>query len=106
MTVADNIGYGLKLKKIPKAEIKKRVSEMLELVQLPGYEKRKPSELSGGQRQRVAIARSLVNNPKVLLLDEPLGALDLQLRRAMQLELKRLQKKLGITCIYITHDQE
>ena len=106
MTVADNIGYGLKLKKIPKAEIKKRVSEMLELVQLPGYEKRKPSELSGGQRQRVAIARSLVNNPKVLLLDEPLGALDLQLRRAMQLELKRLQKKLGITFIYITHDQE
>ena len=92
MTVADNIGYGLKLKKIPKAEIKKRVSEMLELVQLPGYEKRKPSELSGGQRQ--------------LLLDEPLGALDLQLRRAMQLELKRLQKKLGITFIYITHDQE
>ena len=106
MTVADNIGYGLKLKKIPKAEIKKRVSEMLELVQLPGYEKRKPSELSGGQRQRVAIARSLVNNPKVLLLDELLGALDLQLRRAMQLELKRLQKKLGITFIYITHDQE
>mgnify|MGYP000914373556 FL=1 len=106
MTVADNIGYGLKLKKIPKAEIKKRVSEMLELVQLPGYEKRKPSELSGGQKQRVAIARSLVNNPKVLLLDEPLGALDLQLRRAMQLELKRLQKKLGITFIYITHDQE
>ena len=106
MTVADNIGYGLKLKKTPKAEIKKRVSEMLELVQLPGYEKRKPSELSGGQRQRVAIARSLVNNPKVLLLDEPLGALDLQLRRAMQLELKKLQKKLGITFIYITHDQE
>lgn len=106
MNVADNIGYGLKLKKVPKPEIRKRVAEMLELVQLSGYEKRKPSELSGGQRQRVAIARALVNNPKVLLLDEPLGALDLQLRRAMQLELKRLQKKLGITFIYITHDQE
>lgn len=106
MTVADNIGYGLKLKKTPKTEIRKRVSEMLDLVQLQGYEKRKPSELSGGQKQRVAIARSLVNNPKVLLLDEPLGALDLQLRRAMQLELKKLQKKLGITFIYITHDQE
>lgn len=106
MNVADNIGYGLKLKRIPKNEIKKKVSEMLELVQLSGYEKRKPSELSGGQRQRVAIARALVNNPKVLLLDEPLGALDLQLRRAMQAELKRLQKKLGITFIYITHDQE
>lgn len=79
---------------------------MLELVQLPGFERRKPSELSGGQRQRVAIARALVNNPEVLLLDEPLGALDLQLRRAMQHELKRLQKKLGITFIYITHDQE
>ncbi|MDC7286181.1 ABC transporter ATP-binding protein [Blautia schinkii] len=106
MTVAENVGYGLKLKKLPKAEIKKKVSHMLELVQLPGYEKRKPSELSGGQKQRVAIARALVNNPKVLLLDEPLGALDLQLRRAMQVELKRLQKKLGITFIYITHDQE
>lgn len=106
MNVADNIGYGLKLKKVPKAEIKKRVTDMLELVQLPGYEKRKPSELSGGQKQRVAIARALINNPKVLLLDEPLGALDLQLRRTMQAELKRLQKKLGITFIYITHDQE
>ena len=95
MTVADNIGYGLKLKKVPKAEIRKRVAEMLELVQLPGYEKRKPSELSGGQRQRVAIARSLVNNPKVLLLDEPLGALDLQLRRAMQLDLRNYRKNLA-----------
>lgn len=106
MNVAENIGYGLKLKKTPKPEIRKKVTEMLELVQLSGYEKRKPSELSGGQRQRVAIARALVNNPKVLLLDEPLGALDLQLRRAMQTELKRLQKKLGITFVYITHDQE
>lgn len=106
MNVADNIGYGLKLKKTPKEQIRRKVKEMLELVQLPGYEKRKPSELSGGQKQRVAIARALVNNPKVLLLDEPLGALDLQLRRAMQIELKRLQKKLGITFVYITHDQE
>lgn len=106
MNVADNIGYGLKIKKVGKAEIKKRVSEMLELVQLAGFEKRMPSEMSGGQKQRVAIARALINNPKVLLLDEPLGALDLQLRRQMQHELKRLQKKLGITFIYITHDQE
>lgn len=106
MNVAENIGYGLKLKKVSKSEIRKKVSQMLELVQLEGYEKRKPSELSGGQKQRVAIARALVNNPKVLLLDEPLGALDLQLRRAMQIELKHLQKKLGITFIYITHDQE
>lgn len=106
MNVAENIGYGLKLKKVPKSEIRKKVSQMLELVQLEGYEKRKPSELSGGQKQRVAIARALVNNPEVLLLDEPLGALDLQLRRAMQIELKHLQKKLGITFIYITHDQE
>ncbi|MBO5670705.1 MAG: ABC transporter ATP-binding protein, partial [Clostridia bacterium] len=89
-----------------KPEIQKKVKEMLELVQLPGYENRMPGELSGGQRQRVAIARSVVDSPKVLLLDEPLGALDLQLRRMMQIELKRLQKKLGITFIYITHDQE
>ena len=106
MNVADNIGYGLKIRKVPRPEIKKKVKEMLELVQLEGFEKRKPSELSGGQKQRVAIARALANNPRVLLLDEPLGALDLQLRRTMQLELKRLQKKLGITFIYITHDQE
>ncbi len=106
MNVEQNIGYGLKLKKVPRTEIRKKVNEMLELVQLEGYGKRKPSELSGGQKQRVAIARALVNNPKVLLLDEPLGALDLQLRRAMQIELKHLQKKLGITFIYITHDQE
>ncbi len=106
MNVADNIGYGLKLRRVPKPEMRKRVREMLSLVQLEGFEKRKPFQLSGGQRQRVAIARALVNNPRVLLLDEPLGALDLQLRRAMQFELKRLQKKLGITFIYITHDQE
>lgn len=106
MNVADNIGYGLKIRKVSKADIRKKIKEMLELVQLEGYEKRKPAELSGGQKQRVAIARALANNPRVLLLDEPLGALDLQLRRAMQLELKRLQKKLGITFIYITHDQE
>ncbi len=106
MTIAENIAYGLKIRKVPKEEQKKRVKEALELVQLAGFEKRKPSQLSGGQRQRVAIARAIVNNPKVLLLDEPLGALDLQLRRQMQIELKRLQKKLGITFIYITHDQE
>lgn len=106
MNVADNIGYGLKLKKTPKAQIAQRVEQMLKLVQLEGYEKRMPDQLSGGQRQRVAIARAVVNEPKVLLLDEPLGALDLKLRRQMQLELKRLQKQLGITFIYITHDQE
>lgn len=106
MNVEDNIGYGLKIRKVPKSQIKQKVEEMLELVQLEGYERRKPAELSGGQKQRVAIARALANNPRVLLLDEPLGALDLQLRRAMQLELKRLQKKLGITFVYITHDQE
>ena len=106
MDVAANIAYGLKIRKVPKAEQKKKVEEALSLVQLTGYGKRYPSELSGGQKQRVAIARALVNNPKVLLLDEPLGALDLQLRRQMQVELKRLQKKLGITFIYITHDQE
>lgn len=106
MNVEANVGYGLKIKKVPKAEIRKKVYHMLELVQLQGYEKRMPSELSGGQKQRVAIARALVNSPKLLLLDEPLGALDLKLRRAMQTELKRLQKKLGITFLYITHDQE
>ena len=106
MTVADNIGYGLKIRKVPKPDIAAKVEEMLQLVQLEGYGSRMPGQLSGGQRQRVAIARAVVNEPKVLLLDEPLGALDLKLRRQMQLELKRLQKKLGTTFIYITHDQE
>lgn len=102
----NNVAYGLTIKKVPKPEIQERVMEMLRLVQLEGFEKRKPDELSGGQKQRVAIARALVNKPKVLLLDEPLGALDLKLRKQMQIELKRLQKKLGITFIYVTHDQE
>ena len=106
MNVAENIGYGLKLRKVPRGEIKKKVAQMLELVQLEGYEKRKPSELSGGQKQRVAIARALVNNPKVLLLDEPLAALDLKLRKEMQYELKRIQQEVGITFIFVTHDQE
>lgn len=105
-TIYDNIAYGLKRKKVSKDEIKKRVHEMMELVQLEGFEKRYPSQLSGGQKQRVAIARALINRPRVLLLDEPLGALDLKLRKQMQLELKRLQKKLNITFIYVTHDQE
>lgn len=106
MNVYENIAYGLKIKKTAKSEIQRKVLEALELIQLSGYEKRMPSELSGGQKQRVAIARAIVNNPQVLLLDEPLGALDLQLRRQMQMELKKLQKQLGITFIYITHDQE
>lgn len=106
MNVESNIAYSLKLKKIAKPEISETVKEVLELVQLTGFEKRLPSELSGGQQQRVAIARALVNKPQVLLLDEPLGALDLQLRRQMQIELKKLQKRLGIAFIYITHDQE
>ena len=104
MTVFNNVAYGLTIKKVPKPEIQERVMEMLRLVQLEGFEKRKPDELSGGQKQRVAIARALVNRPKVLLLDEPLGALDLKLRKQMQIELKRLQKKLGITFIYVTHE--
>ncbi|MFV0351162.1 MAG: ABC transporter ATP-binding protein [Oscillospiraceae bacterium] len=106
MNVAANIAYSLKLKKLDKQKIKEEVESALILVQLQGYEKRMPVELSGGQRQRVAIARALVNQPQILLLDEPLGALDLQLRRQMQHELKQLQKRLGITFVYITHDQE
>ena len=106
MNVADNVGYGLKIRKVPKAQIAERVERALRLVQLEEYKKRMPDQLSGGQKQRIAIARAVINEPKVLLLDEPLGALGLKLRRQMQLELKRLQKQLGITFIYITHDQE
>ena len=106
MTIEENIAFGLKMKKVPKEEINKRVKKMIELVHLEGYEKRKPKELSGGEQQRVSIVRGLINNPKVLLLDEPLSALDLKLRKQMQVELKHLQKKLGITFIYVTHDQD
>ncbi|SKA72922.1 spermidine/putrescine transport system ATP-binding protein [Clostridium sp. USBA 49] len=106
MNIFDNIAFGLKMKKVHKDEIKERVFEMLHMIQLDGYEKRMPSQLSGGQMQRVAIARAVINRPKVLLLDEPLGALDLKLRKAMQIELKHLQKRLGITFIFVTHDQE
>jgi putative spermidine/putrescine transport system ATP-binding protein len=106
MTVAENIGYGLMIRKTPKAERERRVGEMLELVHLPGLGGRKPAQLSGGQRQRVALARALINRPRVLLLDEPLGALDLKLRQAMQIELKNLQQQVGITFVYVTHDQE
>ncbi len=106
MNVGDNIAYGLMIKKVEKSERKKRVDEMLELVQLSGFAERKPSQLSGGQRQRVALARALINHPKVLLLDEPLGALDLKLRQQMQVELKAIQQRVGITFIFVTHDQE
>lgn len=106
LNIFDNISFSLKIKKYSKKEIKEKVMNVLKLVRLEGYENRKPSQLSGGQKQRVAIARAVVNNPKVLLLDEPLGALDLKLRKEMQFELKHLQKKLGITFIYVTHDQE
>ena len=106
MNVYENIAFGLKLKKMPKDVIDQKVKEMLKLVALEGYENRDIEALSGGQQQRVAIARALVNEPKVLLLDEPLGALDMKLRKGMQIELKRIQQKLGITFIFVTHDQE
>ena len=106
MTVADNVAFGLERKRMPKGEVKTRVAEILELVDLAGREGRKPRQLSGGQQQRVALARAIVNNPRVLLLDEPLGALDLKLRKQMQLELKRIQNEVGITFVHVTHDQE
>ena len=106
LNVFENIAFGLRMQKLPEAEIKERVMEMLETVSLKGFEHRRPEALSGGQQQRVAIARALVNRPKVLLLDEPLAALDLKLRKDMQIELKRIQQQVGITFIYVTHDQE
>jgi putative spermidine/putrescine transport system ATP-binding protein len=106
LSVADNIAYGLRVKKVPKPERRTRTDEALEMVRLPGLGGRKPAQLSGGQRQRVALARAIVNRPRVLLLDEPLGALDLKLRQEMQVELKRIQQEVGITFVYVTHDQE
>ncbi len=106
LDVGDNVAFGLKRRKVPKDETARRVGEALELVHLTGYERRKPNQLSGGQQQRVALARALVNRPNVLLLDEPLGALDLKLRRQLQVELKRIQTEVGITFVYVTHDQE
>ena len=106
LNVQENIAFGLKIAKVPRDEIKRRVERMLDLVNLSGYGKRSVDQLSGGQQQRIAIARALVNEPEVLLLDEPLGALDLKLRKEMQLELKSMQQRLGITFIYVTHDQE
>jgi spermidine/putrescine transport system ATP-binding protein len=106
MTVAENVAFGLRMKKVPQAEIARRVTEALDMVRLGDFAARRPRQLSGGQQQRVALARALVNHPEVLLLDEPLGALDLKLRKEMQLELKSLQERVGITFIYVTHDQE
>ncbi len=106
LSVFENVAFGLRRKRVSDADIRRRVGEMLELVELPGYEKRKPSQLSGGQQQRVALARALINQPRVLLLDEPLGALDLKLRKQMQIELKRIQTEVGVTFVYVTHDQE
>ncbi len=106
MTVMGNVAFGLEMKRAPKGDIQQRVTQALSMVRLPGMEKRYPKQLSGGQQQRVALARALVNRPRVLLLDEPLGALDLKLRKEMQLELKTLQREVGITFVYVTHDQE
>src|SRR5512142_133660 len=106
MTIDENIAYGLMIRKVSRPERTKRVDEMLDLVRLPGFGHRRPSQLSGGQRQRVALARALINHPKVLLLDEPLGALNLKLRQQMQVELKNIQREVGITFIFVTHDQE
>ena len=106
MTVQENVEYGLRVRKVAKAERRQRAGDALEMVRLTGYASRKPAQLSGGQRQRVALARAIVNRPRVLLLDEPLGALDLKLRQEMQVELKRIQQEVGITFVYVTHDQE
>jgi spermidine/putrescine transport system ATP-binding protein len=106
LSIYENVAFGLRRRKVADAEVQRRVAEMLELVELPGYEKRRPGQISGGQAQRVALARALINRPAVLLLDEPLGALDLKLRKQMQVELKRIQQEVGITFIYVTHDQE
>jgi len=106
LTIYENVAFGLRRKKVKDGEVKSRVHEMLALVELPGFERRKPNQISGGQAQRVALARALINRPAVLLLDEPLGALDLKLRKQMQVELKRIQQEVGITFIYVTHDQE